>query len=243
MSKDTLNNFIFGGLSGMASILITHPIDTIKTHLQNKTTIPRTINGLYKGIIPPLGGITIEKFIVFGVYQTIINNQEKMTYTKIGLAGFISGAGATAIVTPCERWKILLQTNQTVNIRELGIKGLYQGFTPTLFREPLGYTIYFTMYEYLKRNYTASKKIQKHESFIFGGIAGISAWVFIYPGERCKTIIQSSKQKITMRNAFITLYNDGISNLYRGFSAAAIRAGLTHGIVFTFNEIFSSYRR
>ena len=63
-----MEQFIFGYISGMAGILVSHPFDTIKTHIQSNKPIPRSLNGLYRGIGPPLIGVGLEKSIVFGVY-------------------------------------------------------------------------------------------------------------------------------------------------------------------------------
>lgn len=49
--------FAFGYISGMAGILVSHPFDTIKTHIQSNKPITRYLNGLYRRIGPQLIGV------------------------------------------------------------------------------------------------------------------------------------------------------------------------------------------
>ena len=66
------NQYLYGGISGMCGILISHPLDTIKTHIQTGnalTSFKPTIRNLYRGIGVPLIGVGFEKAIVFGTYN------------------------------------------------------------------------------------------------------------------------------------------------------------------------------
>ena len=69
--------YINGGVSGMCGILISHPIDTIKTRIQNESckTIKEAINkgGLNNGI----GICLLRAFIVNGINFTVYENALK----------------------------------------------------------------------------------------------------------------------------------------------------------------------
>ena len=68
------NQYLFGGISGMCGILISHPLDTIKTHIQTGNALSNfkpSLQNLYKGITIPLIGIGVEKAIVFGTYNYV----------------------------------------------------------------------------------------------------------------------------------------------------------------------------
>ena len=110
------NHYVKGAISGMCGILISHPVDTIKTHLQTHKTI--TIfqykpSNLYRGIISPMLGVGLEKSIVFGTYNYCRNKN-----INIPASGAISGLFASLIVSPYERIKILRQNNIQFNWSE-----------------------------------------------------------------------------------------------------------------------------
>ena len=225
-----ITKYINGGLSGMCGVILSHPIDTIKTHIQtgNKlTTFKPSFSNFYKGISAPLLGVGVEKAIVFGTYNYMIAK----TDNNIPLSGAISGLVASFIVTPYERFKILKQNAQVVTIKDINIKFLFRGLSTTFTREGPGFAIYFSTYEYLKKtNFTNhNKKIDYSSSFIYGGISGIMAWIFIYPQDKIKTIMQSETQNNknirSIKSIINTIYKGGgVSQFYKGFSWAAGRA-------------------
>jgi solute carrier family 25 carnitine/acylcarnitine transporter 20/29 len=212
--------YIKGGISGMFGILLSHPIDTLKTHRQINHKITPTIKNLYKGLTAPLIGVGIEKAIVFGTYNFFKNKN-----TPIPVCGAISGLTASIIVSPYERIKILKQTNQPIHF-----KFLFKGLGVTFTREVPGFAIYFKVYEELKTRFYSSV----FSSFLFGGIAGATAWVFIYPQDRIKTIIQSTKETSTT-TIFKNLWYSG--GFYKGFSFALYRAVLLHSGTFFMMEL------
>ena len=67
-----MENFMFGYISGMAGILVSHPFDTLKTNIQENKPLTKNIRMLYRGLIPPLIGVGFEKAVVFGVYHNTI---------------------------------------------------------------------------------------------------------------------------------------------------------------------------
>ena len=111
--------YINGGLSGMCGIVLSHPIDTIKTHIQTGhklNTFKPSFNNFYKGITAPLLGVGIEKAIVFGTYNYMYSKTD-----NIPLSGAISGLMASLVVTPYERIKILKQTSEVIHFTPLKI--------------------------------------------------------------------------------------------------------------------------
>ncbi len=243
-------NYINGGVSGMCGILLSHPIDTIKTHIQTGhklNSFKPSFTNFYKGISAPLIGVGIEKAIVFGTYNYMFSKTD-----NIPLSGSVSGLVASLVVTPYERIKILRQNSQVINYKDLSIRFLYKGFTPTFFREVPGFAIYFTTYEYLKkRTFTEhNKKIDYTSSFLYGGIAGVTSWIFIYPQDKIKTILQShtviqsnnSMNSMNSMNSIInSIYsNGGMKHFYSGFGWAAARAILLHSGTFCMMEYLNT---
>lgn len=236
------NHYVKGALSGMFGILISHPVDSIKTHMQtNKSlsTFQFKPLHLYRGIISPLLGVGLEKSLVFGTYN-LCHNKQNM---NIPVSGAISGLVASLIVTPYERIKILRQNQTQFNFNQcLQPSFMFKGLSATFTREVPGFAIYFSAYEYLKNKFYTSqnKEIDIVSSFVFGGIAGSTAWLFIYPQDRIKTIIQSNNTKTNITQLIKTTYqNGGIRQFYSGFSLAIARAILLHSGTFCMMEILN----
>jgi solute carrier family 25 carnitine/acylcarnitine transporter 20/29 len=229
--------FAYGYISGMAGIIASHPFDTVKTCIQDKKLIPRTLSGLYRGILPPLFGVGLEKAIVFGTFQNTID------YTHSNaMSGALAGLTASIVVTPVERIKILLQTSSGsgsgIRFAELTkISSLFKGLGATWTREIPGFAIYFSVFNKLKDE---TNKMTPYHSFGYGMCAGATAWVFIYPQDRIKTYLQSKidpEMKISYKSAIQDILRDGgITKLYRGFSFALMRAVPLHATTFTVME-------
>ena len=119
-----------------------------------------------------------------------------------------------------------------------------------------GFAIYFTTYEYLKKKTFTdnNKKIDYTSSFIYGGIAGTTAWIFIYPQDRIKTILQSqsgttsnsntnanNKSIKSIKSIINSIYaSGGLKHFYSGFSWAVARASLLHSGTFCMMEYLNN---
>jgi len=236
------NSYLKGCFSGMFGVGLSHPIDTIKTIKQSNYKIKYSFFSLYKGIIPPLIGVGLEKALVFGTYQLLRKNNY-----NVPTSGAISGFVATFIVTPYERLKILKQTSQKSTMIS-NPKFLYKGFSATFTREVPGFAIYFSTYHSLKEYYLkvneGVNKLPLELSFLFGGLSGSMAWLFIYPQDRIKTIIQSAINNTTDDKKILSIIkntykNGGIKAFYSGFSFAISRAILLHAGTFMMFELLN----
>lgn len=231
------NNYVKGCISGMFGIILSHPVDSIKTYYQTSRTTKFTysISSLYRGITSPLIGVGIEKAIVFGTYNYCRNNN-----LNTPISGAISGLAASVIVSPYERIKIMNQTGQGVTIKNIiSPSFLFKGLSATFTREVPGFAIYFSTYEWLKhRFYTKDQReITILSSFLFGGISGTMAWIFIYPQDQIKTVLQSSKTSSIRDIIYNTYSKGGLKQFYNGFSFAIGRAILLHSGTFSMMEI------
>ena len=63
---------------------------------------------LYKGYVPPLFGMGLEKSVVFGTFHNVKRNLPSSIseMNRIAMAGAASGFAASFIVSPYERLKI-----------------------------------------------------------------------------------------------------------------------------------------
>ena len=235
------SNFAYGCLAGMAGIVASHPFDTIKTNIQRKQIINYNLKNLYKGIAAPLFGVGLEKAIVFGTYET----SKKYTNSDF-ISGGIAGFTASFFVTPFERIKILLQTNQILEKKMLNRTFLFQGLSATFYRETPGFAIYFSSYNYLKNEIQQQRKekeIRSIESFLIGAFSGCASWIFIYPQDRIKTHLQACKERhIGFNKGMKEVLNDGgYRGLYRGFQYALMRAVPLHATAFMTFELCKKY--
>jgi len=250
--------FINGWVAGVTAVITSHPFDTYKTHIQENKVIPNyKLTTLYRGLSAPLLGVGFEKAVVFGVYESSIkytnelcsniwNDKLNVLVASNAISGGLSGMCASFIVTPFERVKILLQTSKNLHHRdfwrgqEYGFKSIFQGLSATFYRETPGFAIYFSTYNYLKYNYEHdNKKIGLVNSFIYGGIAGSTSWLFIYPQDRIKTKIQALKDtNMSFKEGFNEIVKkEGIMSLYKGFSYALLRAIPLHATAFMTMEM------
>ncbi|XP_012247705.1 congested-like trachea protein isoform X1 [Bombus impatiens] len=132
-----LKYFLSGGFGGICTIVVGHPLDTIKVRLQTmplpspneavlyngtidcaKKTITREgIRGLYKGMGAPLCGVApifAISFYGFGLGKQLIKRSDNVELSPLQLfyAGAFSGIFTTVIMAPGERIKCLLQIQQ-----------------------------------------------------------------------------------------------------------------------------------
>ncbi|XP_072402555.1 congested-like trachea protein [Diabrotica undecimpunctata] len=132
--------FICGGFGGICTVVVGHPLDTIKVRLQTmpipqagqsplysgtwdclqKTVRHEGVRGLYKGMGAPLVGVApifAISFMGYGVGKKVFGPSDggRLTYTEMGLAGAFSGIFTTLIMAPGERIKCLLQIQQGAN--------------------------------------------------------------------------------------------------------------------------------
>lgn len=229
-------DFFFGAIAGLVGVGISHPFDTAKTHLQKNLPIPKSIPALYRGIIPPMIGVSLEKSCVFGPYHYMMRKMNNMNpdykYLNTMISGCFAGLTASVVVTPFERVKIQLQ--QRIPLKQiLQPKHMFNGLSATFSRETPGFGIYFTAYESLKDIFYPERPIDLTASFCFGGVAGCFSWIFIYPQDRIKTEMQSTNGSFS--KAFSEVIRSG--NMYRGFSYALMRAVPMHAGAFCTYEL------
>ncbi|KAJ0408991.1 hypothetical protein P43SY_002870 [Pythium insidiosum] len=120
-----------GSVSGMASVVVCHPFDTIRTRLQispqrfrgffhcASLTIQReSVLGLYKGFLPPFFSQAVYKSVIFTVSSRLRNDvlpscsvlQPVLTPSSISLiSGAVAGGLNAFLVTPVELVRNRLQ--------------------------------------------------------------------------------------------------------------------------------------
>ena len=206
-----MDEFTYGYISGGIQTIIGHPFDTIKANYQSKIKVKYNLKHLYQGVCGPLLCNSIIISSQFGINQYLYKNYINNYF----ISGAISGSICSIILNPIELYKIRLQnsiTNSNFMAKPM------QGLTITMIRESISISCYFGIYHYLYDNNYCN-------SFISGGIAGLSSWVIPYNIDTIKTRIQSNKA-----NTIIEAYKQG--SLYKGIGVCSIRAILVNSIGF-----------
>ncbi|XP_030315042.1 solute carrier family 25 member 48 isoform X1 [Calypte anna] len=130
MGSLQLQEFAAGLVGGTASVVVGHPLDTIKTRLQAGQGYGNTLNcfltvyrnesvaGFFKGMSFPLASSAIYSSVVFGIFS---NTQQLLSQLRHGdpahspalpdvaLASVVAGFISVGIGTPVELVKIRLQ--------------------------------------------------------------------------------------------------------------------------------------
>lgn len=225
-----MEDFLSGCVGGMIGTFSVYPLDTWRIRKQTNVLNHKNI---YSGVLSPLIGIGLEKAVVFGSY-----NLSKDIISNKFCNGLLSGFLASLVVTPVEKWKIIKQNTPELRYRQIipqslrqGIIPLYNGLSACFMREIPGYAIYFQTYYSLMRSNPLQHTILDHSSLItmiYGGLSGVSAWIFIYPFDVIKTQMQFNNSPFIQTTK--ELVRSGA--LYNGFGLGLSRAFLLHSFVF-----------
>lgn len=268
-----IKNFLSGGVGGMCCVAAGHPLDTIKVRLQTmpkplpgqrplyagtldcaKTTIVKEgFLGLYKGMGAPIVGVTpmfAICFFGFGVGKRLQQKhpEEELSLIQLFNAGMLAGVFTTAIMTPGERIKCLLQIQQASGeknvkysgpidctkklYKEGGIRSIYKGTAATLLRDVPASGMYFMTYEWLQRLLTPAGKSRNDLSplrtLFAGGMAGIFNWMVAIPPDVLKSRLQTAPEGTYpngIRDVFRhAMKEEGIRALYKGATPVMLRA-------------------
>jgi len=279
-------NFISGGVGGMCLVLAGHPFDLVKVRLQTQTNndykgawdcIVKTVRadgpkGLYRGMFAPLVGVTPVFAVCFWGYdigQKLVrwsggmDQTEKLGMTGIMIAGGFSAIPTTALMTPMERIKVLLQiqgTNSSAKkykgpidvvvglTREGGIQSLYKGTVFTLLRDIPGSVAYFGAYEAVKTFLTPKgskpEDLKPIPILIAGGMAGVANWTVAIPPDVLKSRLQTAPEGTYsgLMDVFTkTLKSEGPGALFKGLGPAMIRAFPANAACFLGAEVSKKF--
>ena len=227
------------------------------------------VRGLYKGVLSPVVMQGVINAIVFGVEGPTSRFLMKrvtdgpLKETIIGLsAGMTAGFAQTVICAPMELVKLRVQ-HQAIGeatryqgnwatlmeaYRRGGVRGCYQGFWITAFRDTPAFGVYFATYETLMHFTAKTKSTHKNDlskgfAFIWGGCAGMASWLLNYPVDLVKTRMQldgafgTERQYHTSWGCFKTIWKEGgVKSLYRGLSPCLLRAFANSAVLFVAYE-------
>ncbi|KAH7106754.1 mitochondrial carrier [Auriculariales sp. MPI-PUGE-AT-0066] len=263
----SVKSFVAGGFGGVCAVMVGHPFDLIKTRLQTappgtytgaldavrKAVARDGATGLYRGVVPPLLGVTPMFAVSFWGYDmgkkvvyaaTPNRTSETLSVTELAAAGFLSAVPTTLLAAPMERAKVLLQVQGQggaeqkykgvfdvfrVLYSEGGLRSVFRGSFATLLRDGPGSAAYFAAYEVAKKALTpeGSTKLNLGAVIMAGGTAGVAMWSIAIPPDVLKSRLQSAPTGTysgLLDCARKTIAADGVAALWKGFGPAMARA-------------------
>ncbi|XP_005949966.1 solute carrier family 25 member 48 [Haplochromis burtoni] len=134
-----VDDFIAGWIAGASSVVVGHPLDTVKTRLQAgngyKNTLhciltiyrKETVTGFFKGMSFPLASITVYNSAVFGFFsntQRLISNyrygdgQHPCSMLDLTMASMLTGLMSVSLGAPVDLVKIRLQMQTQMVLAE-----------------------------------------------------------------------------------------------------------------------------
>ncbi|KAG6862442.1 hypothetical protein C0995_011882 [Termitomyces sp. Mi166 len=259
--------FVAGGFGGLCAVLVGHPFDLTKTRLQTaspgvytgaldvvKKTLARDgVTGMYRGMVPPLLGVTPIFAVSFWAYDaskslifalTPHRTSQSLSIPELAVAGFLSAIPTTLVTAPVERAKTQGQGKEAgerkykgvVDVvrhlyREGGMRSIFRGTGATLARDGPGSAAYFAAYEVTKKVLTPAgsspAELNLGAIIVAGGSAGIAMWALAIPPDVLKSRIQSAPEGTysgVLDCARKTIAQDGVRALWKGFGPAMARA-------------------
>eukprot|EP01006_Ploeotia_vitrea_P067298 TRINITY_DN96899_c0_g1_i1.p1 TRINITY_DN96899_c0_g1~~TRINITY_DN96899_c0_g1_i1.p1 ORF type:complete len:281 (+),score=5.73 TRINITY_DN96899_c0_g1_i1:75-917(+) len=240
-----------GMLYGATSILVGHPLDTIKTKMQAETgyakggglfhvvrNVLKTHGffSLYRGWLPPFWGSVIFRSLQFAVFEALYTKWEKTYLTNIipgtgGIqlrvvcAGFVAATVRAFIECPIEYAKVCGQTHQKWKLNKI-----YTGFWVNWFRTGFLMTIYFCNIDTIRRKTNAFDS--NLGRFLANGLSATMAFILIWPAEVLKNQVQAglTESGSTTRERMNWIYkNHGPLGFFRGLLPGVMCVFLRNG--------------
>ncbi|XP_037959327.1 mitochondrial basic amino acids transporter isoform X2 [Teleopsis dalmanni] len=219
-SARMLIDFIAGCVGGCAGVLVGHPLDTIKVHLQ--TQDPRNpkyrgtlhcltsifgqegLRGLYRGMTSPMAGIGAVNAIVFGVYGNIQRfSDHPESLQSHFMAGSIAGVFQSIVCSPMELAKTRVQLQHDAP-NAIQFKSPWDCFKHIVRTEGIRGTFKGLPVTTLRdvpgfAGYFVSYEYlmglpsspNAFHCLLAGGFAGMFSWLVCYPIDVVKTCIQA----------------------------------------------------
>lgn len=219
---------------------------------------------LWKGSLPPLLGVGAVVSIQFGVNEKTKQLAKKLTGRSELLlphlfgCGMVAGTANTVVSAPVEHTRIRMQIQGTSSVSAVqcvksivqgyGLKGLYRGVFPTLWRDSISMGIYFSMYEWVTRSLLAPHQTKADLTMagvaFAGGLAGVTLWFATFPIDMIKTKIQTDSLQNpaykSMKDCFQKVYQaNGLRGLYKGLAPCLFRAVPANSVTFIAFEAVS----
>ena len=223
-----------GGVAGVAVDCILFPLDTVKTRLQSEVGFKSSggFRRIYSGLGSAVVGSLPSAAIFFTVYEGSKNVLPTNHPASVMLAASAGEVSACLVRVPVEVVKQRTQaTGHTswINFRKTiaseGIRGLYRGYTTTVFREIPFSFIQFPIWEFFKSEIArrqGRKTCTPSEATLSGAVAGGIAAFLTNPLDVAKTRVMLAERESSLSSGSVvfalrTIFlQKGIKGLFAG---------------------------
>lgn len=250
-----------GAVAGIIGVSCTYPLDFAKTRLQKQVTAEYSgvidclkkvrakggVSAWYSGLRPNLAGIIPEKAIKLAANDQL-RHMLRDEHGKLSIGNeLIAGAGAgfcqVVVTTPMEIVKIRCQlTGASMGsvIKELGFKGMYRGYVPTLTRD-VWFSLWFFPMQAKLKEYLIHDDDNEGErmakSFFAGVSAGCISAGLSTPTDVVKTRVQASNGESIPLVIRDTIRNEGLRAFWKGWQPRCIAIAPLFGIAIMVYDI------
>ncbi|KAG8176945.1 hypothetical protein JTE90_013622 [Oedothorax gibbosus] len=226
------------------------------------------VKGLYRGLSVLIYGSVPKSAVRFGTFESLkkqaVDERGNLGPVNRLLCGLGAGvAEAIFAVTPMETIKVkFINDQQSANpryrgflhgvreiIKQQGIRGVYQGVTPTIIKQGSNQAIRFFVMESLKdwhRGGDPNKKVNKLLVGLFGAVAGAASVFGNTPVDVVKTRMQgleAHKYKNTFHCFLEIAKKEGFKAFYKGtvprLSRVCLDVAITFMIYDSFMDLFN----
>jgi solute carrier family 25 S-adenosylmethionine transporter 26 len=224
-----------GGAAGVAVDTMLFPLDTIKTRLQSQEGFRASggFRSIYAGLGSSVVGSLPSAALFFFVYEGIKKTLPWSHHpASVMLAATAGEVAACLVRVPVEVVKQRTQAtghSSYINFRKTiaseGIRGLYRGYTTTVFREIPFAFIQFPIWEVIKTKiatYNGRKSCTPSEATVSGAIAGGIAAFLTTPLDVSKTRVMLAEKGSSLSSGSVffalrTIFlQKGIRGLFAG---------------------------
>lgn len=172
-----------GAIAGFAKTMVSHPLDTVKVHIQNKRAVPRTIRALYRGIAVPFVRNGVEHsthFLFRGLVASSLAMSGIPGAENAWLVGFLAGFPQSFVNTPMDYVRLQLQLKQQVKVAML-----YRGLPWVVAKEATSGMIFYGFYEGFRS--------MSWPAGLAGSSSALLAMTLTYPVDVFKTRVQAGE--------------------------------------------------
>lgn len=242
---------MIGATAGMGGIIAVYPVDVVKTRMQHSrvsSSALQVLNGIfykegvrsfYKGLGPQLCGTIPDKAVSLATREFV---KGKFADPNAFVASFASatasGVVQSVVMNPVEVVKVRMQIDSSLNalgvVRELGLQGLYRGYSACISRDVMFAATYFTLYDMAKRKLQIEDGSSLGWAMAAASTAGIPAAFLSTPLDLCKTRMQArgAPANLGMVGTFKQVYSEGgMAALFAGWGPRVGRIAPQFGIV------------
>jgi len=176
---------VAGMLSGLAKTVVSHPLDTVKVHVQNRIAPPRNPSLLFRGISVPLVRNGVENslhFLFRAVTASVLSAMSLHGAASNAFAvGFLSGFPQALFNTPADYIRLQLQLGKMVRFGSL-----FRGLPWVAMKEAASGAVFFGAYEGIKGTIGSGAG-----AGFAGSMAALMAMISTFPLDTLKTRVQA----------------------------------------------------